>query len=342
MRRSAAILPLLFPFFASIALAGDPPTVVATIAGSQQITSDELERDVEAKLLQERVREYEIRRAALDQLIEKRLISWKAQSLGITIDELLVREVSDRISEPAGDEVARAYETARGHIKEVPRDEGLRLLYDEMIRSRRDQRYRSYIASLKKEANVEIALAPPRVSVPSTGGIAAGPSTAPITIVEFSDFQCPYCARFSHTLRDVQQQYGGAVRVVFRHFPLNIHRDATRAAEAAACANEQGKFWQFADLLYANQKALSDQDLKRYAESVSLDSARFASCVDSGRHASTWKQDLALGQTIGVAATPAIFVNGRPIFGAVRVEDFTRVVDEELALARGGGATHAP
>ncbi len=148
--------------------------------------------------------------------------------------------------------------------------------------------------------------------------------------MEFSDFQCPYCARARHTLDRVRETYSDRVRTVYRDFPLPMHPEAAKAAEAGACAGEQGKFWEMHDRIFDNQARLLVPDLKRYAGELGLDTRAFEQCLDSGRHAPDWQRDLEEGARYGVSATPAFFINGRPLVGAVPFENFAQVIDDEL------------
>ena len=174
-------------------------------------------------------------------------------------------------------------------------------------------------------------------SAPSRGN-----PKAPVTIVEFSDFQCPYCVRARPAVARVREVYGDKVRFAFRHFPLDFHQQAEKAGEAAACAGEQGKFWEMHDLLWANSAKLQVPDLKAHAATLGLDAAAFGPCLDSGRYAHLVEGDLAAGQGYGVSGTPAFFVNGRPLVGARPFEAFAQVIDDELArqgLASPGAAS---
>jgi protein-disulfide isomerase len=152
-----------------------------------------------------------------------------------------------------------------------------------------------------------------------------------VTLVEFSDFQCPYCGKAHDTVEQVMQAYAGKVRLVFRQFPLNFHQNAGKAAEAALCANEQGKFWEYHDVLFKNQQTLDIAQLKEHAKSVGLEGGSFGTCLDQGKYKKAVDDDLAAGQKVGVTGTPAFFVNGVQLSGAIPFEEFKRVIDQELA-----------
>ena len=337
--RRMLLLAICFTAAATLAAAEQKPA--ATVGGDVVVTSEQLDAAVATKLLQVRVREYEIRRAALDAILEPKLIARRAEQLGITIDELLRREVTDKTPEVTGEELGAAYDTAQGQVKLMPPAEGKAKLAEMMLQRRIDARRAEFLNELREQLHVRVLLEPPRVAVDAADAPSDGPPDALVTIVEFADFQCPYCGREAETLRTVRKMYRDSVRVVYRHFPLPIHPDAPKAAEAGVCAAEQGKFWPFATTLFAHQKQLGVDDLKKHADTARLDVEKFSSCLDSGRSVATWKRDHAAGEALGVSGTPALFVNGRPIYGAQPLSALTRVIDEELARVRPPAATTA-
>ena len=170
-----------------------------------------------------------------------------------------------------------------------------------------------------------------RASVTADDDPSKGPADAKVTIIEFSDFQCPFCARVQPTLKQIADTYGDQVRIVFRDFPLSFHNDAQKAAEAAECADDQGIFWEYHDLLFANQGSLGVLSLKQYATNLGMDTVTFDSCLDSGKYAQEVKDDLADGSRAGVRGTPAFFINGIPLSGARPFADFKQIIDSELA-----------
>ena len=151
---------------------------------------------------------------------------------------------------------------------------------------------------------------PLREEVAAVGPVR-GKTTAPVTIVIFSEFECPYCAEARQTLDEVLAEFGDQVRLVFRQFPLRMHRNAQKAAEAALCADDQGKFWQMHDALFRDRTRLGIADLKKTAAAVGLDAVKFETCLDSGTMAPRVSSDVRAGSAIGVSGTPSIFVNGR-------------------------------
>jgi protein-disulfide isomerase len=166
---------------------------------------------------------------------------------------------------------------------------------------------------------------------------ARGPKNAPITVVLFSDFQCPFCGRIEPSITELEKAYPGKVRVAWKNFPLSFHNNAKPAAEAALAAHEQGKFWEMHDILFKNQQALSAADLEKYAKDIGLDMGKFKAAIDSHKFAAQIDNDTKQGSDLGVSGTPAAFVNGQLISGAQPVEAFKKIVDAELA-AKGGKA----
>jgi protein-disulfide isomerase len=159
---------------------------------------------------------------------------------------------------------------------------------------------------------------------------AFGPEDAKVTIVEFSDFQCPYCSRAANAVTEIKKRYGDKAHFVFRQFPLSFHQQAHLAAQASLAAHEQGKFWEFHDKLFANQKALSREDLEKYAEELGLDMAKFKKALDDESHKATVDAELELGKEVFVDGTPTIFVNGKRVPNATDVASISSAIDEAL------------
>ena len=196
-----------------------------------------------------------------------------------------------------------------------------------------------FFAALEVRFAVEYHLDPLRFDVAADGFAARGAPDAAVTIVEFSDFECPFCVRVQPTLERVLQEYAGRLRLVYRHFPLtSIHPRAWKAAEASLCAGEQDRFWEMHDLMFAEQHAVSVPDLKDKARRLGLSGAEFDGCLDSGRHYEAVRSDILAGTAAGVSGTPAFLVNGRFLSGAVPFEHFAALIDDELARVDGGGS----
>ncbi len=188
-------------------------------------------------------------------------------------------------------------------------------------------------ADLEKKFDVDRSLEPYRVAVDAGKGVTKGGDKATVEIVEFSDFQCPYCKQVTPALDSVVEKYGDKVKLVFRQFPLtSIHPEAFKASEAALCASDQGKFWEMHDLMFEEQRQLALDNLKEKAERLGLDAGEFNACLDSGQYAAQVQADLKAGALAGVTGTPALFINGRPYSGARTVAGMSEVIEEELEL----------
>jgi protein-disulfide isomerase len=192
-----------------------------------------------------------------------------------------------------------------------------------------------FVQSLQAQGTVVDRLQPPpvvRVQVSTDGAPIRGTADAPVTLVEFSDFHCPFCKRVQPTLTQVLEKYPGKVRLLFRHLPLDaLHPQARNAAEASWCAQDQGKFWEYHDLLFANAPKAGEDDLKHYAGQIDLDMRKFESCLSQKANHDSIQRDIDEVTKLGMSGTPAFFINGRPISGAQPFEKFVQVIDEELA-----------
>ncbi|MDX1383934.1 MAG: DsbA family protein, partial [Thermoanaerobaculia bacterium] len=269
---------------------------------------------------------------ALSGMVRRRLVALEAAAEGVGVEVIEARMIADAAAIGAED-VDRFYEENKARIgqpKEQIEDQ-IRLFLEQ----REEQRAReAAFAELEARWEVDYRLEPLRFDVEAEGFAATGPATAPVTIVEFSDFECPYCARLLPTLEAAKERYGDQLRIVYRHFPLSIHANAQKAAEASLCAGEQGRFWDMHDLLFAEQGSLDGEGLKDKAARLELAEEVFAECLDSGRHFEAVQEDLRAGAEAGVDGTPAMFVNGRFLSGAVAFETLSEIVDDELARAR--------
>ena len=207
-------------------------------------------------------------------------------------------------------------------------------LQQQRLTARREQ----FVVTLRSQGKVVVRLESPpviRVEVSIEGAPFRGSAEAPVTLVEFSEFQCPFCHRVQATLTQVLERYPGKVKLVYRDFPIDaLHPMARRAAEAARCAQDQGKFWEHHDTLFSHFLQAAPDDLKEYAQKVGMDVTKFESCLSGGVYKATVQRDFDEGTRLGVTGTPAFFVNGRLVQGSQPLEAFTRVIDDELARTR--------
>ena len=312
------------------AAAPSRPSVVASV-GEVTIDASELEAAGGARLFTIYTQEYQLRKQLLDDIITKRLLENEAKSRGISVEELSRVEVEGKAAPVTEAEAKAFYDQNKARFGQTAEADALKQIETGLRGQRINARRTEYVASLRKVAAVKVMLEPPRAKIDPVGGPTKGPESAPITIIEYADYQCPYCTRANVALKQVEEKYAGKVRIVFRDFPLTqIHPNAAKAAEAGACADEQGKFWPMHDKLFANQTKLGVPDLKQHATELGLDAEAFGTCLDSGKHAADIKKSLEEGQRLGLSGTPSFFINGRLLVGAQPYEGFAQVIDEEL------------
>ncbi len=313
-----------------------PEQVIATYkvdGAEQKVTYGDLSSRIAPQLNDLEKRKQETLKRGLEGFVIEKLVQAEAKKRGLANEDALLKsEVEDKVAQPSDDEIKKVFDQAKAG-GQLPAEVTIEQVKPEIVKMLTEQTKRekaqALFADLKSKADMQVMLPEKRVQVEATGP-SKGPDSAPITIVEFSDFQCPFCGRAKNTVDEVVKNYGDKVRLVFRHFPLSFHENAPKAAEAAACAQDQGKFWEYHDKLFANQQALKVDDLKKHAADLGLDAARFNECLDSGKKAEIVKKDQSAGEKAGVSGTPAFFINGIVLSGAVPADEFKTIIDSEL------------
>ncbi len=306
-----------------------PAPVVAAVNG-KEITEQELLERVRGEVLKLEALMYEVRRNGVDELISEHLLEQAAKARGLTSDQLLQQEVDAKVGEVTAKEVEEFYAANQARIRK-PLSEVRAQVINYLQQTKLSEARRAYLKGLRDKAQVKVYLTPPIVEVSAEGAPFKGPQNAPITIVEFSDFQCSYCKRVLSVLSQVLEQYPKQVKLAFRDFPIqNIHPQAQKAAEAAHCAAEQGKFWEYHDLLFEKQDAIPGTNYAEHAKALGLDVAAFQACVEARKYQEKVERNYAEGVKAGVSGTPAFFINGRLLSGAQPLEAFKAVIDEEL------------
>jgi protein-disulfide isomerase len=316
-----------------------PSDVVATV-GSTSITLS----DVDDKALQQSAGNfgsmklsqalYEARRAAVDDLIANALLDQEAKARGLDRSALVEQEITSKVTAVNDTDISTWYQQNQARVQGTPLEQVRQPIRAYLTQERMEVARQQYLDALKGKTRVRVLLEVPRQTVAAANGAAKGPATAPIEVIEFSDFQCPYCQRANPTVAQVLNTYGDRIRFVYRHFPLGNHPNAKPAAEASQCAAEQGKFWEYHDALFANPSKLADADLKQRAAELGLDAGKFNACVDTHKYKTHVEADMKAGEEAGVNGTPAFFINGRMISGAQPFDAFKRVIDEELEIKK--------
>jgi protein-disulfide isomerase len=273
---------------------------------------------------------YEARRSALDEIINDALIDADAKTRGFDRTKLLDQEINSKIAQPTEAEIAAWYQQNPDRVQGATLDQVRAPIGGLLVQQRTAVVREAYLKMQKGKATINITLQPPRQTIATAGRPQKGPANAPIELIEFADFQCPYCLRALPTLQQVLATYGDRIHFVYRHYPLQNHPNARPAAEAAECAAEQEKFWQYYDVLFGDPSKLSVDDLKASAARLDMDGSRFNACVDSRKYKAAVDTDIKDGTNAGVSGTPAFFINGRTVSGAQPFEVFKQVIDEEL------------
>jgi protein-disulfide isomerase len=315
--------------------------VVATV-GDQKITQSELEAHVKPRLIELETERYDALREGLDEMVATQLLKQEAKARGTTPEALEKAEIDGKIAKPTDAEVQAVYDENKEQIGNQTLDQIKPRIVEYLQQQKSAERREAFLNELKAKYKTKIALRPPVVEVATAGRPEKGGKQAPVTIIEFSDYQCPFCKRAEDVVDQVVKAYGDKVRVVFRDYPLPMHTDARLAHEAANCANAQGKFWDYHRKLFANQSALSEANLKTYAKEVGLDQAKFDECLAKKPYKAAIDKDLEDGAKVGINGTPAFFINGRMLSGAQPFEKFKEVIDEELANEKPADGKPAP
>lgn len=307
-----------------------PP--VATLNG-QPIYEDDMMPLVASQLRPLRIQEYAIEKQGLDRLIDQRLLEVEAKNKGVSTDKL-VGEVDAKVTDPTDAEVNAFYLAQKNQLGNRPLDDVKAQLKAQLRQAKLQQARQDFYAQLRKQAQVAILLQPPRVHVSYDPARVRGNPKAPVMIVEFADFQCPYCQAVEHTVDDVFAKYKGQVAIAYRDMPLTqIHPFAQGAAEAARCAGEQGKFWEYHDLLFKDRR-LDSNGLLDEARALKLDDKQFQSCLTSEKYKAQIQADAQDGMRAGVNGTPGFFVNGAYLDGNQPESEFDKAIQDALAAAQ--------
>lgn len=302
---------------------------VVAVVGDHKIKQSDLDSLLQNRPLRQRQDEYNLRRSFLEGQISSELISQEAARRGTTPSQLIQQEVNAKVAEITDQEAKAVYDTAPDRYRNMPEATAIPQIKSNLLAIRLGRERTAFVAKLRAATPVSLLLDPPRVRFDDLSGPAVGPVDAKVQVVVFSEFQCPFCSQLRPSLDALRKRFPEEIRIVFRHFPLNMHADARKASEAAACAADQGKFWEMHDLLFQNQKDLAVASLKGYSQRLGLDPAAFNTCLDSGGKAPIVQRDVAEGMKNGVESTPTVFINGRPYLGAQPVDTFAQAISEE-------------
>ncbi len=303
---------------------------VATVGGEALYEEDFLPQ-IEGQVYKIRKQEYDLKRKALEDAINKKLMRAEAQKQGITEAEWLRQEVDSKVPDPTNAEVEQTYVNQMARINRP-----INMVIDQIRQQLKEanlvQARAEFFRGLRERAGVKIYLQLPRMEVPYDSSRVRGNPDAGITIVEFSDFQCPFCLRAYMTIKGILAKYDGKIKLAYRDLPLQpIRPGAHGSAEASRCAGAQGKFWEYHDLLFENQDFFGDDEFREYAEILKLDTKQFITCLESGKFQPQIQHDFQEGVRLGITGTPFFYINGIPVNGAQPAAVFEEIIEAELA-----------
>ncbi len=338
MSASAVLLACLLPLPAR----ADSP-VLATVGGVP-ITQAEIEQALRLPLYELEMEKYRLTKRRLDQMIVERLLARAAAAQGQSVSAFVSAAVQGDIAAITLEDV----ESRRRATPGQPTGDEERARLDArnaLVRERARSALQDLVERLSREAGVAVTVRPPDppvMAIPIGDDPAWGPPTAPVTIVEFADFECPVCKENAPVLRELRELYKDQIRFVYRDFPLSSHPLARPAAEAAHCAHEQGQFWAYHDALFTQAPDLKPSGYAALAGRLGLNQAEFTSCLDGPRAKAAVARDLAEAQGLGLSGTPTFFINGRYLSGFQSLEALRQHVDRELLAAQHGPGRGAP
>lgn len=318
-------------------------SIIATV-DDVPVTSTEIEQSLRIPLYDLAVEKYRLTSRRLEQTIAERLLERAAAAKGLTVSSYITAEIREQIAAIPQAEVDARFLRGR---EQWPRDEGLakQQVKAAIVQERAGRALQALIARLSREAKVSVSLRPPDppvFEVPVGDDPALGSTEAPVTIVEFGDFECPACKESLPALQQLRSLYPEQVRFVYRDFPIASHPQARPAAEAAHCAHEQGQFWAYHDALFAQAPDLKPSDYLRLAESLKLNTGEFTACLSSNRPKAAVGRDVMDARRIGLSGTPTFFINGRYMVGLQTLEALREAVERELLAVRNGAKPQKP
>jgi protein-disulfide isomerase len=315
----------------NISLGGESDTPVAEINGTP-ITEKELSTAIGDRLTRIKSQIFDIQRQGINAIINDRLLEAAAKKDGVNVQEFLKKNVNDKVGDVTDQEVQDFYDKNKARFKDRTLDQ-VKENVKRQLQAQKAMVFRNNLVDrLREDAEIKVFITRPTINVSVDDDASRGGNKdAKVTIIEFTDYQCPFCGRARPTVNQIIETYGDKVHYVLRDFPLNFHPYAQKAAEAAECAGEEDKYWEYSQKLWDNQKALDVSSLKKYASELKLNSEKFDQCLESGKMADEVNKDMTDGSKAGVSGTPSFFINGQMLTGARPFEQFKEVIDLELA-----------
>jgi predicted DsbA family dithiol-disulfide isomerase len=308
---------------------------VAAVIDGRRITVSEVHEHMRNQFLEEFLRQpedrqFEMRERAVRDIVQEHIIEIEARKQAKTPEEVY-EAIENSVPEPTDEEVADWYSKNHGRLRGAKLEDVSGPIKELLVNEGRSQALKAFLDPKLEALAWQMLLAPPRKELATTR-LVRGSASAPVTIIAFSDYQCPYCVRAEPILAQVLERYPEQVRLVHRHFPLDtIHPFARPAAEASMCAEEQGKFWEYHDGIFARRGKLEEGSFAEIGSALGLDAEALSSCIEERRYKDFVEADFTAGKEAGVTGTPSFFLNGISLKGARDADDLSRHVDLELA-----------
>lgn len=300
---------------------------VAVEINGAKISLADMEQKRPAAMFQARSNYYEAARRTLEEFVDQYLLEQQAKKENLTVPQLLEKHVNSTIAKDPSEETLRVYFEGADTTESY---EAVKAKIIDALRERRIGKAKAaYMDSLRSHATVMYRLAPPRAPLSTQSTPPRGPQNARVTLTEYADYECPYCQQMQPALNKLEAEFKDRLAFVYKDYPLPMHANAQKAAEASRCADAQGKYWEYHDLL-STSKQLDIPSLKTGARKLNLDGAAFDKCLDSGEKADGVKAHAAEAQALGIQGTPTFFINGRYISGSLSYERLRDFILEEL------------
>lgn len=307
--------------------ASDSPDVMATVDGSP-ITKEDVYNELKPYLKKFQRELFKMEEAGLETIINQKVLELAAKKENKSVEAYLGDYYKDKVKEPSEEDIKRYYDRSKDNIGKNY-DQAKKEIADFIMVNQKNALERKLVNELRGKASVTVNLKQERLVVNIEDRQFIGKKDAPVTIVEFSDFQCPYCQSTRPMVKQLTDAYPNDVKYVFMDFPLSFHKNAPKAHEAAHCAADQGKYWKMLEIIFKNQKTMGVEDLKKLAKEVGLNANKFDKCLDSGGYAKKVQESIQIGSDVGVGGTPTFIVNGVIMQGR-SFDAFEQTIEQEL------------
>lgn len=308
---------------------GNPSDVLATVNGAP-ITKAEVMEQIKPQFKRIETEIYKMEKSGVEEMIDTKLLETAAKAQGKSVDDYMASYFKDNMKDPSDEEIRKYYDFRKEQMGGQKFEDVKGQIADFLKSNQENALKRKLISGLRAAAKIEVKLEAPRVDVKIGDSPTQGAKGGKVEVIEFTDYQCPFCGRARPTIAQMIETYPKDVTYALKDFPLSFHKDAQKAHEAAHCAGDQDKYWDMNKKLFANQQAISMTDLQKYGKEIGLDMNKFDKCLSSNKYAETVRKNIAEGSAAGVTGTPAFFVNGIMISGARPFADFKELIDAEL------------